>query len=429
MKLRIEENSTNYPCTVVEIGKIFDIEGADKIKRTVIFGNEIIVSSDVKEGDVMLYFAAGTQLDTELCFNNNLYVDSEFNKNKEKKGYVSHKKRLIKAIKLRGIISDGLLLPIESLSYLEGGKLDPKGFLKKGDSFTHIGDIEICKKYIVERKQSERQPGEKKPKKNKLKDLLIDTQFRFHEDTAHFARNLNKFDRTDEIIITRKYHGSSLILSHVLINKKLNWIERLVNRFVKLPKSEYGFVYSSGKPKSRLPKGIEAENVDWKNGNQSYYSEDIWKKAYRIHKDKIEKGITIYAEIVGEGIQGKDYTYNFEHEVFVYRITQTNIDGNVYELSWEALKKYCDKYGLKYVDEYFVGKVSEIISENETNDDMLDKLKSKYLDKSYPDCKVDEGICIRVRKTDEIFKLKSPKFIAKESEQLDSGVENIEDNQ
>ena len=262
MKLRIEENSTNYPCTVVEIGKIFDIEGADKIKRTVIFGNEIIVSSDVKEGDVMLYFAAGTQLDTELCFNNNLYVDSEFNKNKEKKGYVSHKKRLIKAIKLRGIISDGLLLPIESLSYLDGGKLDPKGFLKKGDSFTHIGDVEVCKKYIVERKQSDRQPGEKKPKKNKLKDLLIDTQFRFHEDTAHFARNLNKFDRDDEIIITRKYHGSSLILSHVLINKKLNWIERLINRFVTLPKSEYGFVYSSGKPKSRLPKGIEAENVD-----------------------------------------------------------------------------------------------------------------------------------------------------------------------
>lgn len=178
-----------------------------------------------------------------------------------------------------------------------------------------------------------------------------------------------------------------------------------------------------------LKKLFKKKRFEWKSPNESYYSEDIWKKAYRIHKDKIEKGITIYAEIVGEGIQGKDYTYNFEHEVFVYRITQTNIDGNVYELSWEALKKYCDKYGLKYVDEYFVGKVSEIISENETNDDMLDKLKSKYLDKSYPDCKVDEGICIRVRKTDEIFKLKSPKFIAKESEQLDSGVENIEDNQ
>lgn len=262
MKLKINENSLNYSCTVVEINTIHNILGAENIKRTVIFGNDIIVSSDVKEGDVMLYFAAGTQLDTELCFNNNLYVDSEFNKNKEKKGYVSHKKRLIKAIKLRGIISDGLLLPIESLSYLEGGKLDPKGFLKKGDSFTHIGDIEICKKYIVERKQSERQPGEKKPKKNKLKDLLIDNQFRFHNETSHFLREFEKLNLKPKsrIVITRKYHGSSLILSHVLINKKLNWIERLINRFVKLPKSEYGFVYSSGKPKSRMVKGIIIED-------------------------------------------------------------------------------------------------------------------------------------------------------------------------
>ena len=424
MKLRIDENSLNYACTVVEIGIVHDISGAQNIKRTVIFGNEIIVSSDVKEGDVMLYFAAGTQLDTELCFNNNLYVDSEFNKNKEKKGYVSHKKRLIKAIKLRGIISDGLLLPIESLSYLEGGKLDPKGFLKKGDSFTHIGDVEVCKKYIVERKQSDRQPGEKKPKKNKLKDLLIDTQFRFHNETSHFLREFEKLNLKPKsrIVITRKYHGSSLILSHVLINKKLNWIERLIDRFVKLPKSEYGFVYSSGKPKSRLPKGIEAENVDWKNNNGNYYSEDIWKKAYSLHKDKLEKGITIYGEIVGKGVQGSEYTYGFDYEIFVYRITQTNVDGNVYEFSWSDLKKYCDKYGLKYVDEYFVGTVSDITADG-NKEELLRHLHITYMNKSYKDCKVDEGICIRIEDTNEIYKMKSPLFVMKESNDLENGLD------
>ena len=427
MKLRIDENSLNYACTVVEIGIVHDISGAQNIKRTVIFGNEIIVSSDVKEGDVMLYFVAGTQLDTELCFNNNLYVDSEFNKNKEKKGYVSHKKRLIKAIKLRGIISDGLLLPIESLSYLEGGKLDPKGFLKKGDSFTHIGDVEVCKKYIVERKQSDRQHGEKKPKKNKLKDLLIDTQFRFHNETSHFLREFEKLNLKPKsrIVITRKYHGSSLILSHVLINKKLNWIERLIDRFVKLPKSEYGFVYSSGKPKSRLPKGIEAENVDWKNNNGNYYSEDIWKKAYSLHKDKLEKGITIYGEIVGKGVQGSEYTYGFDYEIFVYRITQTNVDGNVYEFSWSDLKKYCDKYGLKYVDEYFVGTVSDITAEG-NNEELLRYLHTTYINKSYKDCKVDEGICIRIEDTNEIYKMKSPLFVMKESNDLESGLDITE---
>lgn len=427
MKLKIDENSTNYPCTVIKIGKVYDIPEADRIKRTIIFGNDIIISSDVKEGDNMLYFVAGTQLSEDLCFNNNLYVDTENNKDVNKKGYVSHKRRLVKAIKLKNIISNGLLLPMESLLYLT--TLDIR--LMEGDIFTHIDGIEICKKYVVERKQSERKEGEKKPKKNKLKDLLIDNQFRFHSDTAHFARNIHKFEANTEVIITRKYHGSSLILSHVLINKKLNWFEKLINKFVKLPQSEYGFVYSSGKPKSNLPKGIEADTIDWKNGNESFYKKDIWRKAYELHKDKLEKGITIYAEIVGEGIQGTEYTYGFEHEVFVYRITQTNVDGNVYEFSCEAIKRYCEKYGLKYVDEFFVGKIQELFWYDEyiNEDVILEKLKDKYLNKSYPDCKVDEGVCIRLKANDEIYKLKSPNFIAKESKELEAGVENIEDQQ
>jgi hypothetical protein len=126
---------------------------------------------------------------------------------------------------------------------------------------------------------------------------------------------------------------------------------------------------------------------------------------------------------VGQGIQGADYTYGFDYEIFVYRITQTNVDGNVYELSWEAVRNYCEKYGLKYADEYFVGRIDNF---GNTIDEALENLQISYLDKSYPDCKVDEGICIRVRGTDEIYKLKSPKFIAGESAALEKGEVDIE---
>ena len=47
MKLKINENSLNYSCTIVEINMVHDIPGAENIKRTVIFGNDVIVSSDV----------------------------------------------------------------------------------------------------------------------------------------------------------------------------------------------------------------------------------------------------------------------------------------------------------------------------------------------------------------------------------------------
>lgn len=176
-----------------------------------------------------------------------------------------------------------------------------------------------------------------------------------------------------------------------------------------------------GNLRKRIKNLFKKKSTDWKSPTPSFYSNDLWRKAYEMHKDKVEKGISIYAEIVGNGVQGADYTYGFDYEIFVYKITQTNVDGQVYELSWEALKSYCEKYGLKYVDQYFVGKVKEIVGQHGTAEHLLDKLKDTYLDKSYNDCKIDEGVCIKVRDTDTIYKLKSPAFIAGESASLEKG--------
>lgn len=423
MKLRVDENSDNYFCTVVKIGQTFEIPKADNLNRIVLFGNNLVVSKNIKEGDVMLYFVAGTQLSEDLCFNNNLYDSSEMNKDPEIKGYVSSRRRLVKSIKLRGTVSDGMLLAVDDLNYLEGGNLDAKSFLKVGDTFTHIGDEEICKKYTVPVKEGKGQQ-EKQPKVDKMKDILVQNQFRLHTSTEHFARNLEKFGLDTEIIITRKMHGSSLILSHVLINRKLNWFERLVDKFIPQDKTEYGFVFSSGKPKSKLPKGVESEKTEWVSPTESFYSTNIWKKAYELNRQNLEKGISVYGEIVGKGVQGEAYTYGFDYKIFVYRITQTNADGNVYEFSWEAVKEYCEKYGMTPVQQFFTGKVSEIVGKYGTNEQLLQKLQEAYLNKSFPDCKVDEGVCIRVRNTNEIFKLKSPNFILGESKSLEEGIEN-----
>ena len=99
MKIKIKENSKNYVCSVVEITELFPIEGADRIKRTVVFGNSVIVGLDVKIGDKMLYFVSGTKLNPAYCKYNNLLTDAEQNKDK-KVGYISHKQFRVKAIKL-----------------------------------------------------------------------------------------------------------------------------------------------------------------------------------------------------------------------------------------------------------------------------------------------------------------------------------------
>jgi len=117
MKITVKENSKNYACSVVEIKNLFPIEGADKIQRCTINGNDVIVSKDIKLGDIMLYFPALCKLNLDFCRYNNLFSDSSLNLNKTSKGYLNSKGRT-KAIKLKNTISQGLLMPLESLNFI-----------------------------------------------------------------------------------------------------------------------------------------------------------------------------------------------------------------------------------------------------------------------------------------------------------------------
>ena len=428
MKFSIKENSKNYACSVVEIKQILPIEGADLIVKTIVNGNTVVCSKNVKEGDRMLYFVSGTKLSEDYCKFNNLYDKPEENSDTTQKGFISFKNRRIKCLKLKGVISDGMLMPLLSLAPVLGIGVNLEK-LKVGDEFTDIElngrNYSICEKYIITVKEISRTSGVK-TKQPKLKELLIDNQFRFHHETEHFVKHQDKFKEETEIIITRKLHGSSLILSNVLITKKLSLIDKISKFFgASIPTEEYGIIWSSGKPKGKLPKGIESKTNKWETPNPSYYTSDIWARAYKEIGHVVEKGVSIYGEIVGKGIQGDLFTYNQDFGIYIYRITQTSVDGNVVEFSWEQLKKYCEKYELNYVEEYFVGKIKEFAI---PHDNLLQILQERYLNKSYPDCKYDEGIVVRIRDTDELFKLKSPNFILQEDKNLENDIPNIEDN-
>ena len=55
MGLSVKGNP-NYCATIVAIENIISLEGCDNICATTIFGNNVIVSKDVKIGDVGIYF-------------------------------------------------------------------------------------------------------------------------------------------------------------------------------------------------------------------------------------------------------------------------------------------------------------------------------------------------------------------------------------
>ena len=181
MKLTIKDNSKNYTCTVVEIKELIPIEGADRIQRAIIFSNNVIVSKDVKIGDKMLYFPSGTKLNPDFCKYNNLLTDKEQNRDNTKVGYISHKQFRVKAVKLRGVISDGILLPLDSLTFAVN-YFDSD--FKVGTEFTDIDNISICEKYFVPIRNSNL--GGKQPKSVKI-NRLVDNQFYLHNDTDNLV--------------------------------------------------------------------------------------------------------------------------------------------------------------------------------------------------------------------------------------------------
>ena len=438
MKITIKENSKNYVCSVVEITELFPIEGADRIKRTVVFGNSVIVGLDVKIGDKMLYFVSGTKLNPEYCKYNNLLTDAEQNKDK-KVGYISHKQFRVKAIKLKGVISDGILLPVDSLTFaLNYLNSD----FKVGTEFTDIDGISICEKYFVPVRNSN--PGGKSPKQPKRISRLVENQFYLHGDTDNLRKNIHKINPSDIIGIHYKKHGTSIVLGNVLVKKNLKWYERAVKKLgLKVVDTEYDVVYSSRNV-------VKNQYLNTETG-AGFYGEDIWGIVAKQIGHLIPKNWTLYGEILGYTQSGayiqQDYDYGCnigENKFYVYKISVVNPDGNVTYLTDNQIKEWCDKVGLLYSDTFiYYGKACEWllqyddvcwIGDEDFRTQFLEKLEKEYNEK---DCYMsknkvpEEGIVIRVEKTFEYeaYKLKSKRFLLKESELQEKDVSNIEDNQ
>ena len=445
MKLSIKENSTNYVCTVVEIKDLFPIEGADKIQRCVVNGNDVVVSKDVKLGDKMLYFVSGTRLNEDYCKYNNLLDKAESNNDTTKKGFISYKQFRVKAIRLRGIVSDGMLMPLESLGF-DGNAWDSD--LKPGDEFTDINGISICEKYFVPCRNSN--PGGKAPAKQPKISRLVENQFFLHNDTDNLRKNIHKLDANDIIGIHYKKHGTSAVFGNVLVKKNLKWFEKLAKKLgVNIVDTHYDVVYSSRK----------VVKNEYLNPNQDggYYGEDIWSVVAKEISHLIPKNWTLYGEILGYTPSGAYIQDGFdygcqkgEHKFYVYKISVVNPDGQVIYLTDKQIQEWCEKVGLLFKDTFiYYGNIDNLFESKEFQDwdvlvrdktrdswkeTLLDYLEFKYNEKDCYMCvnKVpEEGIILRIEKLEhyEAYKLKSKRFILGESEAQEKGQENLEDNQ
>ena len=350
---------------------------ADRLQVGECFGNQVIVSLDYKEGQMGVYFPVDGQLSERFCQVNDLVRRKDENGN-ACGGYLDPDKRNIKALRLRGEQSDGLFMPLTCLA--DFTKISD---LKEGDTISVLNGEEICRKYIPRRNVA-RTSG--KSKSGKAKANFAPT-FYEHIDTAQLAYNLGQFKAGDIVELTLKMHGTSGRTGYLPLRKwKKSWLDKLLKRQGKEYK-EYGYVtgtrrvvlddthtggfYSDNefrhvmadKFEGKLRKGevVYYEIVGFVNENtpimasvknskisdkaftKKYGAETIWSYGCDPHGGWAE------TSVAPDEFNGDSEVHAPRCEVYVYRMTQVNEDGDVVELSPDQMRMRCEQMGVKTV--------------------------------------------------------------------------------
>ena len=458
--------NTNYLAKIFKLTKLEPCPNADRLLITEIDFQPVLTNKEATLNEWYVYFPTESKISSSLLMATNSYRDSSLNKDPEASGGYFEKNNRVKTVKMRGNYSSGFILPLTKLENFIGKEIE-----KKEVYFDTIDNELIVQKYIKPFERKEPSVALSKSDKKAAKLAVIPGQFQFHEDTENLRRNSYKIKPETTIEVTYKYHGTSAIVGNVLFEKPQNWFQKLLKMKAQ---TYYDYIWSSRKV------------IKNKNSEGGFYSQDIWTILKEEIKGKIPKGFVLYGEIVGylpDGgfIQNK-YDYGLKpgtHEFYIYRITSVNEDGYSVELGTDAIIEFCKKVGLPFIDKFYSGSAvglyrelsalyehqerrqfevvlenyySSLIDYTESKDsdkevyheifleylelfqqNFVKLLENQYNEKDCYICKnkvPEEGIVLRLsEKLDkfEAFKLKSFKFLEKESKDADKEISNIED--
>lgn len=351
---------------IAELKNLRKHPNADRLMLGECFGNTVVVGLDYREGQIGVYFPVDGQLSVEFCAANDLVRRKDENGNAAG-GYLEPGKRNVRAMKLRGEKSDGLFLPLTSLANF--AKISD---FKVGDTITVLNGIEICKKYIPRSNHVAHGALCKNPQKK----FNFAPTFYQHVDTEQLAYNLDAFKAGDVIELTLKMHGTSGRTGYLPL---ITFHQNILDKIFKRPGREikaYDYVT-----------GTRRVVLDDKHDGGFYSDNTFRHEMAKKFEGKLYKGEVVYYEIVGfvnantpimasvenSKISDKAFTKQYGKEtvfsygcdpdggyewdgekapcceIYVYRMTMVNEDGEVVEYSPEQMRYRCSQMGVKCV--------------------------------------------------------------------------------
>jgi RNA ligase (TIGR02306 family) len=268
-------NSVAY---VGKIGSVSEIQGSDNIELVTVGGwNAITKKGEYQVGDMVI--VATTDAVIPEILSNQMNVTNYLRKGQR-----------VRTIKLRGVYSECLLIPINYVGeryHYEGADV--------------MGTLNIYK-YEPPVKTVQLSVGGRKVKYHQNPNFHVYHKFPNQKNVP------DMFNDEDEVVITRKLHGTNARYG-IVRKKKLSIWDR-VKMFFGNQWAAFEYVYGS-------------HNVEKGSDSQGFYDTDVWKtvaNTYDIRsklwdhvKDTYEpfdltEGVVIYGEIYGQGIQ-KNYDY------------------------------------------------------------------------------------------------------------------------
>lgn len=381
--------------------------------------------------------------------------------------FADHRRVRIK--KIRGMVSAGYIFGIGELIAWKPKlkkKLESINLEELVDTFfDQVDGDEFCHVYIPKRtgkkmKISQKSNENYSQKKLKKFDCIIPEEFKFHYDTSKLGDRIWLIKPDDTVSITVKVHGTSFIISNVKTRKplKISWISRMYNRLldsipgmepfrVKDCYVEYDVIYSSRHV-------IKNQYINENATSGGFYSTDIYGEYYKLLKDYIPQGMSIYGEIFGyetadKYIQHK-YDYGCEpgkNKLMIYRIT-SEIENGKYEWNISEIVEWTNHFLHEHPElkEYiyplqvlYHGTLSKLypdipVDENWHENVLLAMKNDKEhfcMEMNEPLCnnKVPrEGIVVRIDYDPicEAFKLKTDAYALREVKDMESGVVDME---
>jgi len=302
---------------IVEVCKVEDIikhPNADRLSITKVKGWNCIVGLDqYKIGDLVVFVPPDCIIPQNLI--------------EEYKLEYLRKDGRTKNVKLRGFISQGLILDL------------PKGNWKEGDDVANIFGISKWEPPEPKFYKQIKQTSKKK----------INPNFDKYTEIENIKNYPNVFNEDDIVVITEKIHGcnsrfgrleiairkSQPLLDHISL-----WIKK--NIF----KQTHEFVY-----------GSHNVQITAHSNRHSFYGKDYWGEIAKKYDfaNTIPEDYIVYGEIFGPNVQ--DLTYSLsERDIMIFDI---KYKGQY--ISWNDIIFFCIQHGWKTVPELYIGKYNNDI--------------------------------------------------------------------